>query len=615
MGNKVLRVILVLFVAGVLVVGSFGGGFVTARLLPANMVIPALAPQVTTAPSGDESLQTTFQPFWEAWSIVHQRYVDQPLDDTALMRGAIRGMMAALGDAHSAYMDPQEYKEAETSISGEYEGIGAYVDTTKDYLTVVSPIAGSPAEKADLKPGDQIIAIDGQDMTGVNPELARQKVLGPAGSTVHLTILREGVDQPLEFDIVRAHIVIPSVESKMLDNGIAYVKLSVFGDNSATDFHQMLKDLMAQQPTGLILDLRNNPGGVVPTAIQVASEFIGKGVIMYEQHGDGTRTPTNALSGGLATEIPLVVLVNEGSASASEIVAGAIQDYSRGKLVGVTTYGKGSEQNWVPLSNNQGAVLVTIARWLTPNGRTIDKIGLTPDVVVKLTEEDVAAGLDPQLDRATAFLLQTVAGIPIAPQETEILPQFPSSPVELKYHPESSSLSTSDGRTAYILDKENNRWVPYIPDEIERSISADFSLQEDSMGWTIRSADGQEYFIWDPVSFAWKFAGMSSTPTSESSTATSPLLTCPLAMPPQLTIGKPARLTINLNMRSSPGIEDNWLQTLLAGTQVVVLDGAQCIPYGSGAYLWWQVSIPDGTTGWLAEGSLTGKYYFIEIVK
>ncbi|NCP15937.1 PDZ domain-containing protein, partial [bacterium] len=221
MGNKVLRVILVLFVAGVLVVGSFGGGFVTARLLPANMVIPALAPQVTTAPSGDESLQTTFQPFWEAWNIVHQRYVDQPLDDTALMRGAIRGMMAALGDAHSAYMDPQEYKEAETSISGEYEGIGAYVDTTKDYLTVVSPIAGSPAEKADLKPGDQIIAIDGQDMTGVNPELARQKVLGPAGSTVHLTILREGVDQPLEFDIVRAHIVIPSVESKMLDNGIA----------------------------------------------------------------------------------------------------------------------------------------------------------------------------------------------------------------------------------------------------------------------------------------------------------------------------------------------------------------------------------------------------------
>ncbi len=408
--NKVLRVVLVLFVAGVLVVGSFGGGFVTARLLPANTIIPTLAPSVTTTPTGNqggtpESLQALFQPFWEAWSIVHQRYVDQPLDDTALMRGAIRGMMAALGDAHSAYLDPQEYKEAETSISGEYEGIGAYVDTTKDYLTVVSPIAGSPAEKAGLRSGDQIIAIDGQDMTGVNPELVRQKVLGPAGSTIHLTIRREGVDQPLEFDIVRAKIVIPSVESKMLDNGIAYVKLSVFGDKSATELHDALKDLMAQQPKGLILDLRNNPGGVVPVAVQIASEFIGEGVIIYEQQSDGTRTPTNALSGGLATEIPLVVLVNEGSASASEMVAGAIQDHGRGKLVGVTTYGKGSEQNWVPLSNNQGAVLVTFARWLTPNGRVIDKVGLTPDVVVKMTDEDLTAGRDPQLDAAVQLLL------------------------------------------------------------------------------------------------------------------------------------------------------------------------------------------------------------------
>jgi len=410
MNNKVLRVVLVLFVAGVLVVGSFGGGFVTARLLPANTIIPTLAPSVTTTPTGNqggtpESLQALFQPFWEAWSIVHQRYVDQPLDDTTLMRGAIRGMMAALGDAHSAYLDPQEYKEAETSISGEYEGIGAYVDTTKDYLTVVSPIAGSPAEKADLKPGDQIIAIDGQDMTGVNPELARQKVLGPAGSTVHLTIRREGVDQPLEFDIVRAKIVIPSVESKMLDNGIAYVKLSVFGDKSSTELHDALKDLMAQQPKGLILDLRNNPGGVVPVAVQIASEFIGEGVIIYEQQSDGTRTPTNALSGGLATEIPLVVLVNEGSASASEMVAGAIQDHGRGKLVGVTTYGKGSEQNWVPLSNDQGAVLVTFARWLTPNGHVIDKVGLTPDVMVKMTDEDITASRDPQLDAAVQLLL------------------------------------------------------------------------------------------------------------------------------------------------------------------------------------------------------------------
>jgi len=412
MNKKVLWIVLTLFVACGLTIGSFSGGFIVARLLPANInqAIPTLAPAIPTPePSGDAGgtpaeLQTTFQPFWEAWDIVHQRYVDQPLDDTKLMRGAISGMMSALGDAHSAYLDPQQYQEAETSISGEYQGIGAYVDTTKDYLTVVSPIAGSPAEKAGLQPGDQIIAIDGQDMTGVAPELVRQKVLGPAGSPVHLSILRAGVDQPLKFDIVRAKITIPSVESKMLDNNIAYIKLSVFGDNSATDFHNALKDLMAQNPKGMILDLRNNPGGVVPVCVRVASEFIGKGVIMYEQTSDGQRTPTEAVSGGLATEIPLAVLVNEGSASCSEIVSGAIQDTGRGKLVGVTTYGKGSEQNWVPLANDQGAVLVTFARWLTPNGRSIDKGGLTPDVEVKITQEDYAADRDPQLDAALQLL-------------------------------------------------------------------------------------------------------------------------------------------------------------------------------------------------------------------
>jgi len=414
MSKKVLWIIVALLVAGTMVVASFGGGFLTARLLPTNVtsVIPTFTPQVTTSsPSGDQGgtpqeLQSLFEPFWEAWLIVHQRYVDQPLDNTALMRGAIRGMMAALGDAHSAYLDPQEYQEAEASFTGEYEGIGAFVDTTKDYLTVVSPIAGTPADKAGLKAGDQIIAVDGEDVTGVSPEVVRTtKVLGPAGTTVHLTILRPGVEKPLEFDIVRAKITIPTVESKMLDGNIAYIQLSIFGDNAATELHGALADLMAQHPTGLILDLRNNPGGVVPICVQIASEFISDGVIMYEQQSDGTRTATKALSGGLATQIPLVVLVNEGSASASEILAGAIQDHGRGKLVGVTTYGKGSEQNWIPLSNDQGAVLVTFARWLTPNGRTIDKGGLTPDVVVKLTDADITAGLDPQMDAAVQLLL------------------------------------------------------------------------------------------------------------------------------------------------------------------------------------------------------------------
>jgi carboxyl-terminal processing protease len=320
------------------------------------------------------------------------------------MRGAITGMLASLGDQHTSYMDPQEFKDANSSLEGAYEGIGAYVDTGGDFLSITSPIPGSPAEKAGLKPGDKIIAIDGEDMTGVNPELARRKVLGPAGSTVKLTILREGQENPFDVEIKRDKITIASVESKMLDNNIAYVKLNTFGDTTSSDLKTALTTLMAQKPRGLILDLRNNGGGYLQTAVEVASQFISKGVILYEKYGDGKKDSYEAKSGGLALDVPMVVLINKGSASASEIVAGALQDDQRAQLVGETSYGKGSVQNWIPLQDNQGAVRVTIAKWLTPMERTIDKKGLTPDVVVALTDADAKAKLDPQLDKAIELL-------------------------------------------------------------------------------------------------------------------------------------------------------------------------------------------------------------------
>jgi carboxyl-terminal processing protease len=201
-------------------------------------------------------------------------------------------------------------------------------------------------------------------------------------------------------------IVVPSVTSKMLDNGIAYVQISTFGDSTANDLHTQLADLMAQKPKGLILDLRDNGGGYLDTAVSVASEFIPNGVVVTEVSGDGTKQSYDVNKGGLATDssLPMIVLVNAYSASASEIVAGALQDTGRAKLLGVTTYGKGSVQNWVPLSNNQGAVRITIAKWLTPDGRTIDKKGLTPDIVVNMTADDVKAGKDPQLDAAVKQL-------------------------------------------------------------------------------------------------------------------------------------------------------------------------------------------------------------------
>lgn len=363
-------------------------------------------PTATPVAGPTDQLTQLFAPFWQAWDLVHKEYVDQPVNDTALMQGAISGMMNALGDPHSSYMDPVQYKDETTQLSGEYEGIGAWVNIDGKYLTITQPMPGSPAEKAGLKPGDQIIAIDGASMTGILPEIARQKVLGPKGTTVTLTIQREGVDQPFDVQVTRAAITVPSVISKMLNGNVAYVQLTDFGQNTDQDLRKELDTLLAQKPVGLILDLRNNGGGIRDVGVEVASEFIDKGVIMYQVAGDGTRTTFDALPGGKATKIPLVVLVNKYTASASEIVSGAIQDYGRGKLVGETTYGKGSVQNWIPLMNNQGAVRITIARWLTPNGRQINGVGLTPDVAVTLTDQDTQAGKDPQLDKAVELLTQ-----------------------------------------------------------------------------------------------------------------------------------------------------------------------------------------------------------------
>jgi carboxyl-terminal processing protease len=420
MDNKILRGALFGALAVIVVMGSFSGGFLVGHFLPVqqqgghflvgtvNTPVPTVSPeQQSTTP---DELETLFTPFWEAWNIVHEEYVDQPVDNTALMQGAIRGMMDALGDQHSTYMDPKTFQDANDSLSGEYEGIGAWVDTTADYLTIISPIPGAPADKVGLKPGDKIIAIDGEDMTGIDAELARQRVLGPAGSTVDLTVAREGETEPLEFTIKREKIVVKSASGEMLENDIGYVQITTFGDKTTSELRTTLQDLMAQDPKGLVIDLRNNGGGYLQTAVEVASEFIDDGVVLYEQYGDGKRTTYQALKDGQATEIPLVVLINEGTASASEIVAGAIQDYGRGKLVGVTSYGKGSVQNWVPLSNDQGAVRITIAKWLTPDERTINGEGLQPDVEVEITNEDFQAGRDPQLDKAVEVLLQEING-------------------------------------------------------------------------------------------------------------------------------------------------------------------------------------------------------------
>lgn len=417
--NKTLKYIFAALIVVVIALGSFAGGFVSGHMLPflglpstqEGEVSPS-APVTSTEQQAatPEEMQALFAPFWEAWNLVHKNYVDQPVDDVALMRGAINGMIGALGDEHSSYMSPEDFKNANASLEGAYEGIGAYVDTTTEYLTITSPIPGSPAERAGLQPGDQVVAIDDEDMTGTPAEAARLKVLGPAGTTVKLTILREGEADLLEFSVTREKISVASSSGEMLENDIAYIQITTFGSGTTPELLATLNELMAQNPKGIVLDLRFNGGGYLQTAVEVTSQFVAEGVVLYEQYGDGTRTTYDVMSGGLATDesIPMVVLINEGSASASEIVAGALQDLGRAKLVGVTSYGKGSVQNWIPLNGDNGAVRITIAKWLTPNETTIHQIGLTPDFEVEMTTEDRQAGLDPQLDKAVEVLLDMI---------------------------------------------------------------------------------------------------------------------------------------------------------------------------------------------------------------
>lgn len=361
-----------------------------------------------------EDAPLDMDPFWEAYEILKAYYVDQPLDEDALVEGAIRGMVDSLGDPHTRYSDAESYQEELDYMSGEeYEGIGAWVDLSGDYVRVTTPMRGSPAEAVGLRPRDLVIAIDGEDMTGVDNNLALSKIKGPEGTKVVLTIKR-GDDEPFDVTITRAMVTTPMAMWEMRENDIAYIELTQFGDLTISELEKGLNELLPQHPKGLVLDLRNNGGGYVDSCISVAEEFLPRGsLVLREQSGDGSEIQYATRFVGLAQDIPMVVLGNDGTASASEILIGALQYYDRAIFVGTLTYGKGTMQIQPEISNG-GAVSVTFARWLTPANESINGVGITPDIEVELTEEDYENDRDPQYDKAVELILNGVQ-----PQDVE----------------------------------------------------------------------------------------------------------------------------------------------------------------------------------------------------
>ncbi len=365
---------------------------------------PLLAQGDTAAPA---AAAKTFEPFWQVYNMIQSSYLDRDtVSDTQLVDGAIRGMVDTLGDQFSGYMDAETYPMFNSDLSGEVEGIGAVVQTDdkSKEISIAQVLEGSPAEAAGLKTGDVFVKVEGADVTQSSQFDLVRLVRGKEGTSVNLT-MRRGAEM-LDFKITRAKITTPVVDSKELDDGIGYIRLRSFDVNAYQEVSAAIDKLGGKNMKGLILDLRGNPGGLLTTAIDITSLFLKDGTVLIEDFGNDNKQTYTTNGKYIGYDVPLTILVDENSASASELVSGAMQDTGRAKLVGVKTFGKGTVQTWQQLVNG-GGIRLTIARWLTPNGNWIHGNGVTPDVVVEWPQENRDANNDPQLKAAIESLTTT----------------------------------------------------------------------------------------------------------------------------------------------------------------------------------------------------------------
>lgn len=398
--TKVAKVSLLSLLVALLLAFSFGAGYGVSAGLPRSSV-------TTPSPLGvaETEKEAKFYLLNEIWQILREEFVDkEAVDGDTLTKAAINGMLEALDDPNTAFLDARTYNLEQSGFQGSFEGIGAHVTLVEKQLVIVAPITGSPAEAAGILSGDKIIAVNGESTEGMSLAEAVAKIRGPRGTRVVLTIVRQKSLTPVMVEVVRDEIRIASVFSKVLpESNIAQVRIAQFSQRTGSELVSVLRDLKSKGVKGIILDVRNNPGGLVDTTVEVASQFLGDGLALYQVDSKGNRQEWRVRRGGLALDMPLAVLVNGASASGSEVLAAALQDAGRGPIIGVKTLGKGTVNHLRPLSDGSG-LYIAFALWFSPKGRSINKVGVTPDINVEMTQEDVASGRDPQLERAVEYL-------------------------------------------------------------------------------------------------------------------------------------------------------------------------------------------------------------------
>lgn len=358
----------------VFLVGVGAGRLTTTR----SLTWPGLRTDGTAAATTID--RSDFTQFWQVWNTIKERYAYQPVDETKLYYGAIAGLVESLNDPHSLYLPPTEAKEFAQDLAGEFEGIGAEIDVRENQLIILAPLAGSPAEKAGLKARDAILLIDDKETAGLPVYEAVKKIRGPKGTQVKL-LIRTGETAPRVVTITRATINVPTVTWEMKANNVAYIRISSFNEKTDTEFDKAVREVTAKKSRAVVLDLRSNPGGYLDRSIMVASEWLKSGVVVRERFVDNQVNEYQAKGRARLAGLPTVVLVDGGSASGAEIVAGALQDNGVAKLVGTKTYGKGSVQDFQEYADGS-ALKLTVAKWFTPKDRQIDKIGIMPDITV-----------------------------------------------------------------------------------------------------------------------------------------------------------------------------------------------------------------------------------------